>query len=690
MIGRILGSRYEITEKIAQGGMSVVYKALDLNLNRYDAVKVLKEEFSTDKETLERFKQEANAVAFLSHPNIVNIFNVGSEGNIHYIVMEYVKGKTLKEVIRDQGSLSNEEILNYSYQIARALESAHNSNIIHRDIKPQNIIVTKDDLVKVTDFGIAKHSDSATITNSGKIIGSAHYFSPEQARGNMTDRRSDIYSLGIVMYEMATGKVPFDAESPITIALKHMQEALPSPRKENINISVGLEKVILKATAKNPIERYQRIEDMMMDLRTLMNGERIEAVSSFNSDNTQVMGAVVPERNTMKNDIFDDEKPSNSKKKGLIIGLAMILVVVAGALIGDAVFSRSNGNPTDIVEEEEVAIPELVGLTKDEAEAALEALGLVLEIQSTETSDLPVDTVLRSIPEMGTMVKKGVSIAVILSAGEEKLFVPDITGSTLEGAEIVLGNNGFILGTVNEAYNESVPLGEIISQDPMVNASMPKGSAINVLVSKGPEIVLSDIPNLVGKTEREAQALLEARGLVIDTVTKVPTGKEDQSGRVVEQSIPEGTEVKEGTKINITVYEYTEVTIPSNLIGKTASEVVAALKALNLKPELADGTQNGDIVVEVSPSSGNVVGYGSVVSVYGEPDKVEVKVPQLVGLTSKEAKDKLASVGLKYAESKEASEIKKDTVLRSNPEAEAILEQGDTVTVVLSTGPETP
>ncbi|MFH5835692.1 Stk1 family PASTA domain-containing Ser/Thr kinase [Proteiniclasticum sp. C24MP] len=623
MIGRILGSRYEITEKIAQGGMSVVYKALDLNLNRYDAVKVLKEEFSTNKDILERFKQEANAVAFLSHPNIVNIFNVGSEGNIHYIVMEYVKGKTLKEIIREQGSLSNEGILNYSYQIARALESAHNSNIIHRDIKPHNIIVTKDDLVKVTDFGIAKHSDSATITNSGKIIGSAHYFSPEQARGNMTDRRSDIYSLGIVMYEMATGKVPFDAESPITIALKHMQEPLPSPKKDNPEISDGLEKVILKATAKNPIDRYQRIEDMMMDLRTLMNGERLERVSSDNTENTQVMGAVVPERIAMKNDIYDDEKPSNSKKKGLIIGLAMILVVVAGALIGDAVFSRSNDDPSVIAEEEEVAVPDLVGMTSAEAEAELEALGLVYEVQSTETSDQPVDTVLRSIPEMDTMVKKGVTISVILSAGEEKLFVPDITGSTLEGAEIVLGNNGFILGTVNEDYSDTVPQGEIISQDPMVNMSMPKGSAVNVLVSRGPEIVLSNVPDLVGKTEREAQALLEAIGLTIGTVTKQPTGSEEQSGRVVEQSIPKETEVKEGTKVNITVYEYTEVTIPSNLIGKTAGEVMNILRGLNLKPELVDGTQNGDIVVEVTPSGGNTVGYGTTVSVLGEPEQEE-------------------------------------------------------------------
>ena len=619
MIGKILGNRYEITEKIAQGGMSVVYKALDLNLNRYDAVKVLKPEFSSNKDILDKFKQEANAVAFLSHPNIVNIYNVGSEDQIHYIVMEYVKGKTLKEVIKAQGKLSVEETLNYSYQIARALESAHNSNIIHRDIKPQNIMLTKDGLIKVTDFGIAKHSDSVTITNSGKIIGSAHYFSPEQARGNMTDGRSDIYSLGIVMYEMVTGQVPFDAESPITIALKHMQEPLPSPRALNPSVSAGLEKVILKATEKNPIDRYQRIEDMMMDLRALMNGERLESKENINTDHTQVMNAVVPERKTMRNDIYDDEKPSNNKKKTLIIGLAMILVVVLGALIGDAVFSRGNGNQPGEVSEEEVDIPEIMGLTKEEAEDALEMVGLVLEVTGTETSEQPENTVIKVIPEEGTTVKKGVTVSVVLSAGEEKLYVPDIKGSTVESAEIILGNNGFILGTTKEEFSETVPAGEIIGQDPLVNTSMPKGSAVNVVVSKGPEIVLSIVPDMKGRTQREAQALLEAVGLTIGEVKTVPTGDEAQGGRIVEQSLPTATEVKEGTKVNITLYEYTEVKLPSNLIGKTAGEAVTALKALGLNPVLVDGTVNSDLVVELTPNRGDVP-YGSTVEILGEPE----------------------------------------------------------------------
>ena len=632
MIGRILGKRYEITEKIAQGGMSIVYKALDLNLNRYDAVKVLKEEFASNKEILERFKQEANAVAFLSHPNIVNIYNVGSEENIHYIVMEFVKGLTLKEVIRSKGMIPNEMLLNYSYQIARALECAHNNNIIHRDIKPHNIIVTKDDLVKVTDFGIAKHSDSATITNSGKIIGSAHYFSPEQARGNLTDRRSDIYSLGIVMYEMATGVVPFDAESPITIALKHMQEPLPSPKLINKKLTDGIEKVIIKATEKNPIDRYQRIEDMMMDLRTLMAGERLPIMPAENNNgNTQIMGAVIPEKMNMNDDIFDDEKPSDHKKRNLIIGLAMILVIVGGALLGNYVFGKINNTPPDQVVTDEVTIPTLVGKSKATAEAELKLLGLTLEVQSTESSTEPVDTILRSVPEVGAVVKKNTSVAVVLSAGEVKLFVPSITGGTQEAANTILMNNGLILGEVKEEFSETIPLGEIISQDPLVNTSVPQGRAVNIVISKGPEVTISKVPALVGKTEREAQALLESVKLQIGTVTKVPTGEEALVGRIASQNIPADTELKQDSKINIEVYELKTVQIPTSLIGMKVSDAVKQLKSLGFVPTLEADTKNGDLVLDLNPGAGSNVPYGSTVEITGEvepePEPDPIVVP---------------------------------------------------------------
>lgn len=619
MIGKVLGNRYEIVEKIAQGGMSIVYKALDLKLNRYDAVKVLNKEFLNNEEILERFKQEANAVAFLSHPNIVNIYNVGSEDNVHYIVMEYVKGKTLKELIREKGKLSNDEIIDYSLQIGRALECAHNNNIIHRDIKPQNIMITGDGLVKVTDFGIAKHSDSSTITNSGKIIGSAHYFSPEQARGILTDGRSDIYSLGIVMFEMATGGVPFDAESPITIALKHMQEPIKAPKSLNPALNDGINSVILKATLKDPFERYQRIEDFLKDMRTLRAGERVMTPVSTVNGETQVMSAVKPSKPVYEvdDDIFDDERPSGKKRTALIVGLVMVLFLTLGALLGQYVFGGGNTPDPGVIATDEVTVPEIVGKSDTEADSELTGLGLLMAVSSTENSDSAEGTILRILPAAGTVVKKGTSVNVVVSAGQVQLKVPSLIGQTVESAETVLANNNFIKGVVTEEFSEAVPKGQIISQEPAAAAEAPKGSAINLLISKGPEVLISKVPDLVTLTEAEAKGLLESVMLVLGDVTKEPTTDKALNATIKSQGIPADTEVKQGSKVKITVYEYKEVVI-GNYIGQTAAEARTALTALGLKVEFVSGTVGTDIVVDVTPGGGTAVPLGSTVKVLGE------------------------------------------------------------------------
>jgi serine/threonine-protein kinase len=617
MIGKILGNRYEIVEKIAQGGMSTVYKALDTKLNRYDAVKVLKEEFTSNREILDRFKQEANAVAFLSHPNIVNIYNVGSEDNIHYIVMEYVRGKTLKQVIREKGKLSNDEILDYSMQIGRALECAHNNNIIHRDIKPQNIMITGDNLVKVTDFGIAKHSDSNTITHSGKIFGSAHYFSPEQARGNLTDRRSDIYSLGIVMFEMATGAVPFDAESPITIALKHMQEDIKPPKTINPLLAEGLNRVILKSTAKDPIARYQKIEEFLVDLRTVKAGENIESAATFSGE-TQIMSAVKPKRDPLEDDIFDDEKPTGKNKTALIVGLVMVVFLTLGALLGQFVFGGGTKNPTTAVDEN-ATVPAITGILQSDAEKALADAGLVMQIGSTENSDQPEGTVLRSLPGAGESVRKGSTVQVVLSAGQVILKVPDVINMTLESAETLLANNNFLTGLVTEEYSDTVPQGQIISQEPLALTDMPKGSPVNIVISKGPELQISKVPNLLSLSETEARSLLESVKLVLGSVTKQPTGDKKLDGSIKSQEIPENTEVKQGSKVNVTVYEYREVLI-GDFSGKTVAQYESELESMGLKVVLAGDTLRTDNVVDVNPNVGKSVPYGSTVEILGEPE----------------------------------------------------------------------
>ncbi len=312
MIGTKLGNRYELLEKVGEGGMATVYKAKCHYLNRFVAIKILKEQFCSDKEFVEKFKREATSVASLSDNNIVNIYDVGSENNIHYIVMEYVDGKTLKELIVEKGKIDPKETVRISKQIASALVCAHRNNIIHRDIKPHNILVTKEGIVKVTDFGIAKASNSATITNSSKVMGSAHYFSPEQAKGSFVDSRTDIYSLGIVMYEMLVGKVPFDGESPVSVAVKHIQNEVVAPKEIDDKIPESLNSLVLKCLEKNPVKRYQTIKNLEEDLARIENNENILNGSSNISENdvTRVMDTAVINdkiKEMAQNDEYEDD-----------------------------------------------------------------------------------------------------------------------------------------------------------------------------------------------------------------------------------------------------------------------------------------------------------------------------------------------------------------------------------------------
>ena len=353
--GRLIGNRYEILEKIGTGGMAIVYKARDHVLNRNVAVKVLKEEFTTDAEFVKRFNIEAQSAASLTHSNIVSIYDVGSEGEIHYIVMELVQGKTLKEIITDGGILPWKWTVNIAIQIASALEVAHRNNIVHRDIKPHNIIITEDGTAKVTDFGIAKAVSNSTITSFGATIGSVHYFSPEHARGGYTDAKSDIYSLGVVMYEMLTGKVPFDADTPVSVALKHMQEKPVEPKKINNTIPDSVNKIIIKAMQKEPNLRYNSATEMLTDLR--------EAIKNPNG-NFVVMNQMNSDESTQKVSI-DANKEKRTKKKmkkwvKVLIALLICILVFVGAMFGTVKLLTGN-------RVKQVKVPSLVGMTLDEA-----------------------------------------------------------------------------------------------------------------------------------------------------------------------------------------------------------------------------------------------------------------------------------------------------------------------------------
>jgi serine/threonine protein kinase len=459
MIGTLLLNRYELLEKIGEGGMGVVYKAKCHLLNRFVAVKILKTELSNDEDFVARFKREATSIAKLSHTNIVNIHDVGSENNINFIIMEYINGKTLKQVIKEKGRLSSQDTLGIVLQVAKALDCAHSNNIIHRDIKPDNIMITKDMIVKIMDFGIAKVMDSRTVTISNKVMGTVHYFSPEQAKGNVVDCRTDIYSLGIVMYEMVTGQVPYNAESSITIAMMHISELPTSPKKIVSDIPDNINQVILKAMEKEPMKRYQTADEMAKILMLIKENPNYKIFVNNDIDNaTKIMETVVAsdisedlttvmsqapnnEKTTFNNEMeVQPKKKKLSKKKRFTILMASIILVMLVSVLGKFV-SKDSTNNTPV--------------------SAVKTTPVVEKTDTKVIEEVPV---------------------------KEMKVVPSFIGSTKEIAEQNVVNNGFLLGNVSSNYSNNIDKGLVISQSPEVNTSYEKDGKIDLVISQGEKI----------------------------------------------------------------------------------------------------------------------------------------------------------------------------------------------------------
>ena len=561
MIGALLGNRYKLLEKIGEGGMAEVYKARCQLLNRFVAVKILKDEFSRDMQFVEKFKREATAAASLSHNNIVNIYDVGSQDGVNYIVMEYINGKTLKELVVENGTLNSEDAVNIAIQIAKALECAHRNNIVHRDIKPQNILVTGEGLVKVADFGIAKATNEATITNTSKVIGSAHYFSPEQAKGSFVDFRTDIYSLGIVMYEMVTGKVPYDAESPVSVALKHIQEQVVPPRNLNPSLSEGFNNVILKAIEKEAVKRYQNIGDLLVDLNKVKNNEpvNIKFVDSYN-DRTRVMDALKIDDESEEEYLDDDDNDEiiSSKNKRILIGItSIILVLVVGFASGYFIFNGfMNKGPK--VTNESIPVPDIVGLKEEDARKRVEEKGLVFQVGGTEKSDKAVGTVISSFPTAGTPIKANSEVRVILSGGTNPSGVPDLTDIDVEVAKDILSKFNLKLSIVGYKYDNNIGKNCIISQNPQKDSLVQPETIVEVIVSKGPEIKYTDAPSLNGKTLEEAKAILQSLKLKLGKEQPVETTDESLDGKIFEQSVEPGSKINEGSSIDVKYYKYSD------------------------------------------------------------------------------------------------------------------------------------
>ncbi|MDD4776212.1 MAG: protein kinase [Syntrophomonas sp.] len=515
-----LGGRYELIEVIGEGGMSFVYKARDNILDRIVAVKILKDEFARDQVFVEKFKTEALSVARISHPNIVNIFDVGVQDNIYYIVMEYVDGYTLKQLIRQEAPLPVEKALDIAIGVCDGVHHAHEKGIIHRDIKPHNILITAQGMVKVADFGIAQAVSAGTITYGKNIVGSVHYFSPEQAKGEPVTPATDIYSIGCIIYEMVTGQVPFNADSPITIALRHINEDPPSPREINTEIPVPLENLIHRAMAKQPGHRYQTAQEMRNALLKIQQG-----ASSL------ITGA--------PQDVAGTGRKMKPLGKGIIAIALMgflsgILYMMAGNLFGS-----------------EVAVPDIVAMDIKQADEELSRLGLVMKVIGRETSDqVPLDAITNQDPGPGRKVKAGREIEVIISLGLEQVKVPNITGVTINDATSRLANKGLNLGTIDPVYDEKYADGIVISQDPLVDANVSAGTKINVVVSKGKQPQRVAVPDVRGLNTAEATAKLQAAKMQPGAVTRAASN-EYLPELVAAQEPAAGVQAEEGSQVNL-------------------------------------------------------------------------------------------------------------------------------------------
>ena len=636
MIGTILGSRYELLEKIGEGGMAIVYKARCQLLNRYVAVKILKEEFSNNIDFMEKFKKEALSVASLSSNNIVNIYDVGQERDINYIVMEYIKGKTLKQIILQNGSMNYNLVLDYGMQIAKALECAHKNNIIHRDIKPHNILVTEDGTVKVTDFGIAKAASSVTITNTSTVMGSVHYFSPEQAKGSFVDFRTDIYSFGIVLYEMVTGRVPYDAESPVSVALKHIQEPVVPPNQINRNVPENLNKVILKAIEKEPIKRYQTAKEMFLDLQRIQNNSSytIATTKSMENEYTRVMAPVnvadyekedkedkedkvdKVEKEDNEEEVTKKPKSKDNKKNNktkIAVVFAFILLIILGSAA--AVLVNNLITNKQAVVTQKILVPKIIGLDSAQAEKLVVAKQLKFtELQ--ENSDEPEGTVTICFPDEGTEVEANSEVRVTVSKGPASFKMPSLIKTDKASAEAIIDERGLLLSNVTDEYSSSVESGLVISQNPVEGSSVQKGDSVSLVISKGVQVILKNVPNLFDLSLDGAKRILENTNLKLGEKKEVVTNDQAQDGKVFIQSIETNTSVPEGTAVGVSVYKYQEPVKEQFDVPDFKGQTVKAAKEIAAQKDISISAPGNDedIVESQDKEAGSKANVGDVIT----------------------------------------------------------------------------
>ena len=655
--GIVLGKRYEVLSKIGAGGMADVYKGRDQMLNRYVAIKVLKKEFREDEDFVRKFRSEAQAAAGLLHPNVVNVYDVGEDRGLYYMVMELVEGITLKEYIEKKGRLSHKEVISIAIQMCAGIGAAHAAGIIHRDIKPQNIIISKEGKVKVTDFGIAKAVTSNTISTNA--MGSVHYTSPEQARGGFSDQKSDIYSIGITLYEMVTGQVPFDGDSTVSVAIKHLQEEITPPSELVSDIPYSLEQIILKCTQKNAERRYPNTDELIQDLKrslvdpdgdfvvipplgnadtVIITDEELDEIQNsyedddeYDSDEYDEDDDEYDEDDEYDDDEYDDEKQGkgadevNPRMKKitriLTIVVAVIIAFIVIFAIGRAagIFSVGPGKKPDT--ENTVTVPNVVGMTEDKAKETLNNKKLGFKVVSREESKKYEEgTVSEQKTEAGEKVKKNTTIEVVVSSGlvGDSIKVPDVSGMTEDEAQSALEDAGFKNISSEFSYSDSVPSGQVIGTTPEANAEATEDTEIVMQVSKGAE--KKTVPNVVGQADADAQNAIKNAGLTIGTVTYDYSDSVAQ-GIVISQSVEGGKKVSAGTTVDLVISNGPEPAAKVNVPPVTVTSLnnarqliqSAGLSVGNVSYQYSNSVAAGS-VISCNPGVGSSVDEGTSVS----------------------------------------------------------------------------
>lgn len=657
--GIYLSGRYQVLSKIGAGGMADVYKAKDCMLNRYVAVKVLKKEYREDENFVKKFRSEAQAAAGLLNPNIVNVYDVGEDRGLYYMVMELVEGITLKEYVQKKGKLSSKEAISIAIQMCTGIEAAHNHHIIHRDIKPQNIIISKEGKVKVTDFGIAKATTSQTVSTSA--MGSVHYVSPEQARGGYCDEKSDIYSAGITMYEMVTGRVPFDGDSTVSVAMKHLQENITPPSEYAPDLSPALEKIILKCTQKSSERRYQSAGELIQDLKRALvdpSGKFVDMVPIRSTGDTMMISPEKMARLKKRQDDYDDsyddsyddedydenddydedEDEEEDRRRGkngvdpkmnkmmkiLMVAVAVIVAFALIFLIGKAagVFGKNSGSQISL--SSEIEVPNLVGQPQNVAQTMCEKKQLKMEVESEEASDKEAGTVIEQKTKAGKKVKKNTVIKVVISSGPEKITIQSVEGMDEDAAKKALIKQGFTSKniTVTSEYSSDVESGKATRTDPAQGTEVAADSKITLYISKGekqPDKV--SVPSIVGMYVSDAASTLAASNLSDGGASAEEYSDEYDEGMIIRQSPEVGTKVNEGTSVSYVVSKGSkpadQVKVPS-LTGKTLGEAISALNARNLTYTEVDidSSEPSGKVVKVDPGEGTSVDVGTAITLY--------------------------------------------------------------------------